>query len=405
MKIQWTRQFKIIQPNKHKELALNLTMRRYKKCINYYLYHIARDKPMKDIYNECKALYDLTTGLIQTCRDIAKEQYDSYNNNPNNHTFPHFRGLMTVRYDHRTITFQESDGHFGLWASISTVNGKVRVPITSCNKYIKELLNNRFKAVQLIYKDSEYYLNIIFEYERKIPKETEFQHFIGIDRGSHNNVATVVVQDRNGTVLESKFYSAKPILEKRRRFYKLRRALGKKKLLKMIKKSRGREQNYVNDQLHKITTDIIKITTKYSNAVIVLENLKGIRERMKWSKKQNRKGHSWAFKKLEEMLIYKAHGNSIAIRRVYPRGTSSTCNDCLGHIKRSPSILAVCISCKKTLNADWLGAVNITRRLFYYMLNSLGRSESGPEQSSNEPTAEGTAPDINRCLVAQLVVS
>jgi len=134
------------------------------------------------------------------------------------------------------------------------------------------LFNDKYISAQLKFKNDEYYLHVIFEYEKEIPAEKEFQHFIGVDRGSHNNVATIVIMNRHGRVLKSKFYSAKPSLEKRRRFSKLRRNLGKKKLIKEIKKSKDRETNYINDQLHKIISrynqhskQIMKIT------VIVLE--------------------------------------------------------------------------------------------------------------------------------------
>ena len=97
-----------------------------------------------------KRQYNLPTALIQTARDIAKEQYKSYTNNIDNPFFPHFTGLMSIRLDHRSISFKETDNHFKIWASISTIHGSVRVPITSCDKYINELKNNQFKAVQLI---------------------------------------------------------------------------------------------------------------------------------------------------------------------------------------------------------------------------------------------------------------
>lgn len=245
MKVQKTLQFKVIEPNKHKALSMNQTMRRYRKCINFHLHELARGSDLAYLYKQSKHQYKLPTGLIQTARDIAKEQLASYRNNPDNPHFPHFRGITTVRYDKRTISFQESDGHFKLWANIATVNGRVKVPITSCDDYMAELLARDFLAAQLIYRNGEFYLNIIFQDKVPIPAEKEFQHFIGIDRGSHNNLATVVVQDRNGKVLESKFYSAKPLLEKRRRFFKLRRSLGKAKKVAGIKKSKGREHNYV----------------------------------------------------------------------------------------------------------------------------------------------------------------
>ena len=394
MKIQNTIQFKIIQPNKGKTLSLNTTMRQYRKCVNFYLHEIAKGTVLTDIYLMAKQQYNLQTGLIQTARDVAKEQYDSYKNNPDNLKFPHFKGLMTMRYDHRSISFKETpDGYFHWWANISTVNGRVKFPITSCSKYILKLKDNTFNTVQLKYRKGDFYLNVIFEENKKIPKEKDFKHFIGIDRGSHNNIAVAVVQNRNGDILESKFFPAKQILEKRRRFFLLRKHLGQRKLLKEIKKSKDKEHNYVKDINHKISTEIIHLASKYPNSVIVLENLKGIRKHMNFGKKGNRKGHSWAFLLLEEMIVYKAHRNSIAVRRVYPRGTSSVCKNCFGDIKRSPSILAVCEACKKKYNADWLGAVNIVRRFFFYMSKNLGVSESRPKQGKDELGGSTIAPN------------
>ena len=400
VEIQNTIQLKIIQPNKHKALSLNTTMRQYRKCVNFYLHEIAKGIPIASIYQMAKQQYSLQTGLIQTARDVAKEQYDSYKNNPDNPHFPHFKGLMTIRLDHRSISFKETpDGYFHWWASISTVTGRVKVPITSCSEYIQKLKDNTFNTAQLKYKDGDFYLNVIFGEHADIPQEKDFEHFIGVDRGSHNNIAVVVAQDKQGNILESKFFPASQMLEKRRRFFLLRKHLGHKKLLKEIKKSKDKEYNYVRDVNHKISTEIVELASKYSNSVIVLENLKGIRKHMNFGKKGNRKGHSWAFLMLEEMIIYKAHRNSIAVRRVYPRGTSSVCKNCFGDIKRSPSILAVCEACKKRYNADWLGAVNITRRFFYYMSKNLGYSESSPKQGKDDPTGSAIAPNPTKDLV------
>jgi putative transposase len=394
VKVKNTIQFKIIHPNKNKALSLNTTMRQYRKCINFYLHEIAKGTPLPEIYQQAKQQYKLQTGLIQTARDIAREQYDSYKNNPDNKVFPHFKGLTTVRYDKRSISFKQMpDNYFEWWANISTIHGKVKVPITSCDKYFDLLEKHGFKCVQLKYKKNGFYLNVIFEEERTIPSEKDFKHFVGIDRGSHNNIATLVVQDIQGNILESKFFNAQSMLEKRRRYFVLRKQLGCKKLLKEIKKQKHKEHNYVHDMNHKISTEIVRVASKYKDCVIVLENLKDIRKNMNFGKKGNRTGHSWTFRRLEDMIVYKAHRNSIAVRRVYPRGTSSVCKNCFGDIKRSPSILAVCKSCKKKYNADWLGAVNITRRFFFYMSKNLGISESCPKQGKDELEGSAIAPN------------
>ncbi len=194
------------------------------------------------------------------------------------------------------------DGHFQWWANISTVNGRVKVPITSCSEYIQKLKDNRFNTVQLKYKKGEFYLNVIFEEERTIPKNKDFKHFIGVDRGSHNNIAVAVVQNKKGRILESKFFPAKQMLEKRRRYMVLRQQLGQKKLLKEIKKSKDRERNYVKDVNHKVSTEIVNLASKYRNSVIVLENLKGIRKHMNFGKQGMEKDIAGLFCCLKKRL-------------------------------------------------------------------------------------------------------
>jgi len=160
VKVQKTLQFKIIHPNKHKALSLNLTMRRYRKCINFYLHEIAKGTKLETIYDLSKQQYTLPTGLIQTARDIAKEQLDSYKNNDDNQHFPHFNGFTTMRLDYRNISFFQRKS---IWVSISTVNGRVKFPITSCKKYLEKLMNDKFLSAQLMYRNGDFYLNVIFE--------------------------------------------------------------------------------------------------------------------------------------------------------------------------------------------------------------------------------------------------
>lgn len=406
MKVQKTLQFKIIHPNKHKALSLNLTMRRYRKCIDFYIHEITKGTKLENIYNLAKQQYNLPTGLIQTARDIAKEQLKSYKNNDDNPHFPHFNGFTTMRLDYRNISFFQRKRNifsmFSMWASISTVDGRVKVPINSCKEYLEKLKTDKFLSAQLLYKNGDFYLNVIFEEERYIPKEKDFEYIVSVDRGSHNNIANIAVLDVKGNYFETKFFPAGKMLEKRRRYALLRKRLGMKKLLKMIKTTKDKEYNYMWDINQKISTEIIRVAKKYQNpnkpnVVIVLENLKYIRKNVKWSKRNNKIFHSWAFAQLEEMIAYKAHNNSIALRRVYPRGTSSTCKDCDGKVKRSPAIVAVCTACKKTYNADWLGAVNIGLRYISYMLKYLGDSGCPPKQKNDDPKGNAIAPDIFGC--------
>ncbi|MDG6219360.1 MAG: zinc ribbon domain-containing protein [Candidatus Thermoplasmatota archaeon] len=115
---------------------------------------------------------------------------------------------------------------------------------------------------------------------------------------------------------------------------------------------------------------------------------------MDFGKKEIKKGHRWPFLLLEEMMLYTAHKNSIAVRRVRSHHTSQVCRNCFGLVERSPLIRSVCETCKKEYNGDRLGAVNIIRRFFYYMSKDLGISGSCPKQRKDEPGKLVVAPNI-----------
>ena len=407
MKVCHTFSFRVEKPNKKKSLDLNQTMRQYRRCVNFYLHEIAKGTKKQDIYKQARTIFNLPSALVQTARDFAQEQYKSWKNNPNNKTFPHFDGFTAIRFDKRAISFIKSDGCFPLWANIATNNGRVKVPLIGYDKHMETVINrlDEFLAAHLLFKDGVFYLNVIFKDERTIPKEKEFEHFIGVDMGI-KNIATVVVQDRQGTVLETQFFPGSYVQEKRCRFRELRRKLGEKKLWNELKDSKNREQRFLKDINHKISRQIVDIASKYSNAVIVLEKLDGIRRKIKYSKAFNWKLHNWSFKQLLDFIVYKAHDMSIAVRKVFPAFTSQVCRNCMSRTVRRSQPCAVCESCKKEYNADWLGANNVVRRLFGYMSKNLGDSDYRPEHGSVESEGvTGSTFGISKGFVAQLGMS
>ncbi len=404
MKLNKTFQYKIISPNKGKALSLNKTVRQYRKCVNFYLHEMAKGTELKEIYQEARETYGLPSALVQTARDFAKEQLKSYEENEDNPHFPHFDGFVPVRYDKRTISFKKVDNHFEVWGNIATVDDRVRVPITSDTERL-ERLEGGFKSVQLLFDGDDFYLNVVFEEEREISNEEDFERFVGVDLGIEN-IATVVVQDKSGEILDSELFSGGELQEKRRRFKELRKSLGERKLWSEVKETKNDESNYIRDMNHKISRAIVDMAEKYDAQVIVMEKLDGIREHIDWSKEMNWKLHNWAFRQLQDFIEYKAHSESIAVRRVYPQYTSRVCMDCLGKIERVSQSKAVCQSCKKEYNADFLGAVNVTRRLFGYMSDGLGDSGYRPEQGGEEPEGDtcSTFGESQR-IVPQLRVS
>jgi len=124
------------------------------------------------------------------------------------------------------LTLQPIDGHFWLWTSLSTTQGRVRVPIEGGDRHFQKLQKRDFnvKSAKLRYKPEtdEYYFDIHIKKDVEIQDVKSSNHYIGVDLGV-NNLATIVVQNRKGEVLETKFFDGAYASEKRRRYRKKRK--------------------------------------------------------------------------------------------------------------------------------------------------------------------------------------
>ncbi|MFQ5796296.1 MAG: RNA-guided endonuclease InsQ/TnpB family protein, partial [Candidatus Bipolaricaulia bacterium] len=384
-------------------------------AVNFYLHQIGQhpgwmaNKNLPHVYREAKSVFELPTALLQQAGRFAIEQYKAYRENENNHTFPHFDSFVPVRYDQRTMTVRESesDGHFRLWVSVATTKGRVRVPIEGGEDqfHFWRARNFSFKDARLRYRDGEYYLTVHIEIQVRLPKQEDFEHFVGVDLGV-NNLAVAVVQDRDGNILESCFFDGGYVGWKRKHFYEKRREYQQKRLWKKLKGSKGKEKRFMRDVNHKISRKIVDMAAKYPNTVIVMEKLDGIRKEIRGSRRQNRRVHNWNFRQLQEFLQYKAHLEGMAWRKVPAYGTSQVCRHCGEQaLKRSPrtAVLAVCQSCKKEAHADFTAAVNLVRRLWSYMVSGSGPRESGPDPGSDEGEGDTAAAGAGKYqLVSQL---
>jgi IS605 OrfB family transposase len=97
---------------------------------------------------------------------------------------------------------------------------------------------------------------------------------------------------------------------------------------------------------------------------IALEDLGGIRERVRLRKPQRVTLHSWAFAQLGQFIAYKAAAAGVALVYIDPAYTSQMCSAC-GHIsKRNRPDQATfrCASCGFAEHADVNAARNIASR-------------------------------------------
>jgi putative transposase len=169
----------------------------------------------------------------------------------------------------------------------------------------------------------------------------------------------------------------------------LRRKLGQKKLLKVVKRIGNRESRTTNDQLHKIAKRIID-EAEQLNAIIAIGNLKGVRKNGR-GRRFNRKLNSWPFWRLRQYIEYKANWRGIRVVEVSEAYTSQRCWRCgaIGIWSGKHHRLFECPRCGLKENADRNGAFNIGRRALG-QVSKVGAVVNQPRTGALSPTELGS---------------
>jgi len=247
---------------------------------------------------------------------------------------------------------------------------------------------------KLVRTKQGFYLHVTVK--RSIELKKEYSSIIAIDMGARW-VAVSVAQHRS----KPKFYG-KSVREIRGKYQWLRKKLGTLKKKLTIKKIGHKERRKVNYWLHVISKDIVDEAIE-QNALIVIGNLKGVRNNNK-GRKINRKINSMPFYRLKEYIKYKALEKGIAVIEVPEYNTSRQCSRC-GSMNTSRPFQGVfiCKDCGYQINADVNGAKNILKRGYGYILYSgavVTQPEGGEAICLHSPTFPkgfmAEAPDFSR---------
>ena len=86
-------------------------------------------------------------------------------------------------------------------------------------------------------------------------------------------------------------------------------------------------------------------------------------EKTKVRKKQRYIHQTWAFRRLQNMIQYKALWNNLPMVYIQPQYTSQVCPKCLSTNKRVKSNYK-CKFCGSEYNSDLVGAINITKKFW-----------------------------------------
>lgn len=243
-------------------------------------------------------------------------------------------------------------------------------------KWLKERIeiikNQKPKYAYLLRKDIgdkkkpkfEYYLQYTLELTPDLKED--YSGAIGIDRGiSHIAVCTFVEKD--GKNEPPVFFSSSEIL-RLKNLQKERDKFLRDKHNKIRKKANMRNiESKINLILHKYSKEIVDLA-KHKNAFLVLEGLeKPKKGRFKMSKKAQYRLSQFTFKKLSDLIDYKAKREGIKVEYVPPEFTSKECSHCGEKVNtlrpfRGNFSLFKCNSCGIQLNSDYNASINIAKK-------------------------------------------
>lgn len=262
-----------------------------------------------------------------------------------------FRQYSAQPYDDRILSWDHTARTVSIW----TVAGRVRVPFTGHPAHL-ELLAAHRKGESDLLRDRQGRWFLIATIDPPTPAVTDPDGFLGVDMGVVN-IATTSDGDN---------WSGGAVTTRRKKNLAARRSLqarGTKSAKRRLKNRSGREQRFTRDVNHRISKTIVETAQRTGRGVAV-ENLTGIRDRVRHRKPQRSTFHSWAFAQLGAFLAYKAERAGVAFTQVDPRNTSRQCSEC-GHVEKSnrtDQASFACRACGVSLHADHNAAINIAAR-------------------------------------------
>lgn len=344
-----TAQVKLL-PTPEQAIALRETMVRANEACDY-ISGVAWDtrafgkfKLQSLVYAHVKETFSLTAQVVVRCIGKVADAYKL-----DKKTKRSFKPLGAISYDSRILRYKMAKGTVSIW----TVQGRMDVAWTT-GKRQWELLQFQQGESDLAFVCGSYYLMSTCEIETPTPDDIE--GVLGGDMGIVNIITDSDGEHHGGAKVNG-------IRDRRRRQRRRLQSKGTKSAKRVLKRLSRRERNFAQGENHRIAKQFVE-KAKRTNRAVSLEQLTGIRSRVRAKRPQRTRLHSWAFADLGAKIEYKAQRLGVPVIYVDPRNTSRTCPAC-GHVakaNRKTQSSFKCVQCGTSGSADRFAAIEISRR-------------------------------------------
>ncbi|HEX8870247.1 MAG TPA: transposase [Lentzea sp.] len=262
-----------------------------------------------------------------------------------------FREHAAQPFDDRMLSWQYEAGTVSIWTTTGRLKG---VRFVGHPDQLAMLTAHRRGESDLVLRDEKWLLVATCE----VPEAgwLEPRDWIGVDRGLVNLATT-----SDGTNFEG------GRLRRYRRWQTRKRAELQAKRTKSatrrLRKRSRREHRHVTHVNHTIAKKLVAVAQRTGRG-IALEDLKGIRNRVRPRRDQRAIHASWPFHQLGAFIKYKAKRAGVRVIVVDARFTSQMCPAC-GHTARNNRSSRDCFRCRKcglAGPADHVAGINVRNR-------------------------------------------
>jgi putative transposase len=234
------------------------------------------------------------------------------------------------------------------------------------------------KRVEIGWDGGQYELRAQYKVEEdQEPKGTKKA---GVDLGERHLATVYVENEENISVHGGRLRSLRR--QHNRTLSNLRSEIdrkekGSRRWKRLIRAKLQKIRNQIEDFLHKVTTRLVKTLHETRVGTVVVGDLTGIRERIKYGDRMNQRLHQCAYSKFKHMLTYKAQLRGMTVERASEAYTSQTCPNC-EHKHKPPGRDFNCPQCSFEGHRDVVGARNILNKKY------LGNELTGSTQVAGE---------------------
>lgn len=262
-----------------------------------------------------------------------------------------FRAGAAQPFDDRCLSWQYDARTVSIW----TVDGRMKGVRFACSPdQLKTLVEHRRGESDLIQRDGKWFLVATCE----IPEPDVFEpvDWIGVDRGIVNLATTSDAVNHQGRGLA-----------RHRRHHARKRAelqaRGTRSARRRLARRARKEHRHATHVNHRISKEIVSVAQRTVRGIAV-EDLGGIRGRVRLRRDQRDTLSSWPFHQLGQHLEYKARKAGVPFLAVDARHTSQRCPRC-GHTERANRPTRDHFSCRRCGLAgpsDTVAGVNVRDR-------------------------------------------